>query len=109
MQTSIERRRLRNLMDDGTVRAWLVLAKCAAGLTVLTLLSVMAASDERVMSGASAQRQAVSTALRNTVNAEAHRKQVFTQRQQYFKDEAGRRSVVTQTAEQSDSSVWASH
>jgi hypothetical protein len=47
MQSAEERRRLLRDMQDEPVRAWMVLARCAAGLAVIVLLAVVGVSESR--------------------------------------------------------------
>jgi hypothetical protein len=105
MQNSIERRRLHRKLYDEPVCAWFVLAKCAAGLAIVTLLAAIAVSEERGASSTLAHRPIQKAATGTPENAEAHRRQLFAQRRLRFNGGDGRRSVVSETT---DARSWSS-
>lgn len=96
MQSSIERRRLLKAMNPEPVRAWIVLAKCAGGLTAIVLLAVIDAGDGGDH-GAACNVAAAAT-LHAAQPAQEHRKQVFDDRRRRFHGNTGHRSVADGTS-----------
>jgi hypothetical protein len=99
MQSSSECRRLMETMADEPVMARWELVKCAAGVAILVLLLVLVVSDERVMTGSLAQREAPPRAATAEMSAEEHRRHVFDERHQRFHGDGGQRRVVSEMAE----------
>ena len=97
MQSSIERRRLLQAMNAEPAHAWMVLAKCAAGLAVIVLLAAIGAS-ERLDYGA-AGNVAAAVTLHARQSAQEHRKQVFDDRRARFERGAGRHSIAREAVE----------
>lgn len=77
MQSSMQRHRLLKAMNAEPVHAWMVLAKCAAGLAVIVLIAVIGTS-ESLDHGAADNVSAAVTPGGKPV--QEHRKQVFDER-----------------------------
>ena len=82
MQSAVERRRLLRSMHAEPVRAWMILARCAAGLAVIALIAAIGVSD-RVDPGVAGAAVPAATP-RPGQAAQAHRKQVFDERRARF-------------------------
>ena len=104
MQSSSERSKLMNAVADEPVMPRWELAKCAAGVAILVLVLVLVVSDERVMTGSLAQREAPSRDAAAGMSAEEHRRHVFAERHQRFHGDRGQRHVASEMAEQSNPS-----
>ena len=103
MLSSVERRRLLKVIDVEPINAWMVLAKCAAGLVVIVLVAAVGFSQpaDRGTSLAAAA-VAVPVTGRFDQSAQEHRKQVFDERRQRFQGNAARHSVASEAVEPSN-------
>jgi hypothetical protein len=92
MISAQERRRLLRAMHAEPVRAWMVLARCAAGLAVIALIAAIGASDSV---GQDVSRNVAPAATPHSgQTAQAHRKQVFDERRASSEKRARRDSGV---------------
>ena len=103
MVTKIECKRLMKTMNDEPASAWMVLARCAVGLTVIVLIAVIGYSEhaDRGASLAAATAVAASAADSADARAQEHSKQVFDERRQRFQGNAEGHTVASEAAEQS--------
>jgi hypothetical protein len=74
----MQRRRLLKAMNEGPLNAKMVLAKCAAGLTVIVLIAVTGASESLDHGAAGDVAAAVAPPAAHPM--QEHRKQVFDER-----------------------------
>jgi hypothetical protein len=97
MQSAQERRRLLRAMHAEPARAWMVLAKCAAGLAAIALIAAIGASDgvDHDVAG----NVVPDAAPRSGQTAQAHRTQVFDERRARFAGGAGRHSIASEVLE----------
>ncbi len=101
MQSSMQRHRLLKAMNAEPVHAWMILAKCAAGLAVIVLIAVIgldAPFDTATGAPTSVAAIAAAGAHANT-RSQPHRKQVFDERRVRFAGAAGRRSLASEAVE----------
>ena len=84
-------------MNAEPVHAWLVLARCATGLAVIVLLSLVGVRAS-VDQGA-ARHVAAAAAPHARPPAQQHRKQVFDDRRARFERSAGRHRIAGEVRE----------
>jgi hypothetical protein len=92
MLNTLQRRTLIETMITEPLRAWLVLARCAAGLAAIVLIAVIG-------NGESADRRTTGNPTAESIppaanSAQAHRKQVFEARRVRFDDSGRTRNVA---------------
>ena len=104
MQSSIERKRLLKMIKEGPANAWMALVKCASGLALIVLITVIGNSGhaDRSASAAATTAVAISAVGHTEKMAHEHRKHVFDARRQRFQGGAERKSVAGQAVQQSN-------
>ena len=97
MQSSRQRRRLLTAMNAEPVHAWLVLVRCAAGLTVIVLLSLIGV---RASIDPGAPRHVAARAAPHAGQlVQKHRKQMFDERRARFERGGDRHSIAGEVRE----------
>ena len=115
MVSSTERRKLVQLFEVETVDAWRTLAKCAAGLAVVTLIAVVGASEDAGRGGNVAKTVAPAAAqitledhedgfdplpqAIHATGAQQHRKQVSEPRRSRFECRSDGQSYARETVQ----------
>lgn len=79
--------------------AWLVLAKCAAGLMIVVALVVLVVSDERVLGGIAGTATNPPRAAAAGIDTEMHRRQMFDERRVRFHGNPGQHGVASEALE----------
>lgn len=99
MQSSAQRHRLLKAMYAEPLHAWIVLARCAAGLAVIALIAFIG-RDAPIDISTHASRPATTAAVAGgvaTVRAEPHRKRLFDERRSRHEGGANRNGVAGET------------